>query len=207
MNNEIRRLGPVVFPGAARAGQRNGFEVVLEYDGQGGGPWLADLSHVPKWDIRAADFSDIRIWGRPAPAGPGECLTEKGGLIGRLDATRVLALDLACRAGGIGTPLATEITDGLCLLAVVGEAAAVMERVTPLDVFAPGAAPPVWIQGPLLHVPCHLVRLARAGDRDVVLIGVARGYGQSLAQGILAAGRDLGLVPGGWEVFGRLWDG
>ena len=204
MTNAIKRQGPVQFPGAARTEAKNGFDVVLAYEGQGGGPWLADLSHIPKWDLQDRDIEKISVWGLPVPEKPGQCRLDSGRLVGRLNPTQALAWDLSCESGRIGDPRATDLTDGWCVLAVVGARAPdVMERITPLDVFAPDATPPALVQGPVLHVPCRLVRLPGPGQGAVVLIAFSRGYGQSMVEGILAAAADLGLRPGGEEAFTR----
>mgnify|MGYP000867238037 CR=1 FL=1 len=60
--NKIPRVGPVFFPGAVRTEVRNGFEAVLEYENQGPGPWLVDLSHVSKWLIQDRNLSSVKIW-------------------------------------------------------------------------------------------------------------------------------------------------
>ena len=201
MTIQVRRVSPVFFPGAVRSETINGFETVLEYEGQGQGPWLVDLSHATKWDIQDRDLSSVRVWGMALPAKPGECVLEDGRLIARLNRTQAAAWDLSTRAESIEAPYATDITDGKCLLAVVGpRAAGVMERITALDLFAPRLAPPLLIQGPVLHVPCQVVRLEPTEAGEAVLMAFSRGYGQSMAEGILSAGSDLGLRPGGVEV-------
>ena len=207
MIKAIHRRGPVFFPGAVRTEIKNGYEVVQEYENPGDGPWLVDLSHVPKWDIQNRNITDVRVWSLTPPERPSECILEQGRLICRLNRVQVAAWDLSCRAGELCLPFATEITDGLCLLAVVGnEALAVMERITPLDVFAPGVTPPVLIQGPVLHIPCRLVRLRQTETREAVLIGFSRGYGQSMAESMLSAAGDLGLRQGGEDVFKPMLD-
>jgi glycine cleavage system aminomethyltransferase T len=100
---------------------------------------------------------------------------------------------------GEDNPVAfTETTDSHGWLAIIGAAAsAVMERVTSLDLFAPGRLPPFLTQGPVLQTPCQIV----TAGRDGVLIAVARGYGQTFADALLHAGRECGLAPAGEERF------
>jgi hypothetical protein len=86
---------------------RDGWEVVLAYHGESEGPFLVDLSHVPKWDVQDADLTHVRPMDVAIPGRPGDCILENGLLINRMNATqaaiwhlleKVTALDLYSRA-------------------------------------------------------------------------------------------------------------
>ena len=201
---KYQRRSPIDFgrPEARRV-QRQGWEVVLAFEGGGPGPWLIDLSHKTKWDLQDSNLARFQPWGLTIPQKPGECALEGGLLINRMNRTQCAIWHLG--EGEMDAPQEkayTETTDGLALLAVTGASGlAVMERVTSLDLASPRLTPPCLIQGPILHIPCQVVLLSRQDDAAVVLFSFSRGYGQSLAEAMLAAGSDLGLRPGGEEDF------
>ena len=71
---EYLRRSPVELPGLAlRTESRDGFRVVLEYENEGSGPFLVDLSHRPKWDLQAPDLESLKPWGIEVPEQPGQC--------------------------------------------------------------------------------------------------------------------------------------
>lgn len=202
----VMRRSPVSFAGAvaARSQSRGDWQVVLEYQDQGQGPWLVDLSHCPRWDLQDSSLDELHPWGLAMPQGFNQVLIQDGWLVNRLNRTQAQLWYL----GGEeieppAEPGLTEITDGQCLLALVGdEALSVMETACKLDLADPSRTPPFLVQGPVLHIPCQIVRLAGA-----VLMGFSRGYGQSFAEALLESGRPWGLKPGGEEVFSRLLAG
>ena len=53
MSTAFRR-SPVVFDPNAAEKRTNllGWEVVLAFEEEGGGPWLVDLSHLQRWDYQ-----------------------------------------------------------------------------------------------------------------------------------------------------------
>ncbi len=79
-----------------------------------------------------------------------------------------------------------------------------MEKVSPLDLSAPSKKTPFLFQGPVFHVRCQIVVLGEKGDNAVVLIACSRGYGQSMSEALLDAGKEWDLHPGGETVF-RDW--
>jgi len=196
----------VELPGRAlRTQSRNGFLVVLEYANEGSGPVLVDLSHRAKWDLQALDLDSLKPWGVEVPGKAGRCKFCKGLIIGRQSETQAATWHL-----GSGEPdapqdsAATEITDGWMLLALIGpEIFSIMEKVTSLDVCSPTQETPVWIQGPVLHVPCQVVVLGREQDRAALMLACSRGYGPTMVRALLEAGGPWDLRPAGEEAFTR----
>jgi hypothetical protein len=182
--------------------------VVLEYAGQGDGPYLVDLSHCAKWDFQDSGLDTRHPWGLTIPNQPGQSLVRDGWLINRMNRTqaqfwRIDGTDVTSP----GEPFATDITDGLCLLALAGRNVPdIVERITPLDIFSPDRQAPCLTQGPVLHIPCQMVRLETAEDVHVVLIGFSRGYGQTMAEAVLESGARHGLKVGGERLFGQLFN-
>jgi len=201
------RRSPVRFAAMpARVEERDGWDVVRSFDDEGDGPWLVDLSHRARWDYQDRRVSEHRPAGLEVPARPGEVGVARGLMINRMNRTQVAIWHVGPGpAPGLPDNEAnavafTETTDSHCWLAIIGAAAsAVTERVTSLDLFAPGRRPPFLTQGPVLQTPCQIV----TAGRDGVLIALARGYGQTFADALLHAGRERGLAPAGEERFTR----
>jgi len=96
----------------------------------------------------------------------------------------------------------TNVTEAYALLALVGpDVLSIMEKVTVLDLFSPDRKPPFLTMGPVLHVRSQVVVLAREVDSSAVLVACPRGYGQSMAEALLDAGKGRGLRPGGEDTF------
>jgi hypothetical protein len=205
----VMRTSPVVFSSSPlELEERHGWQVVLEYEGQGNGPFLVDLSHCAKWDLQDRELDDRHPWGLNIPGRPGQSLMRDGWLVNRMNRTQAQAWRIdGAMANGLDEPMATDITDGLCLLALVGRnVPEIMERITTLDVFAQDRPTPGLMQGPVLHIPCQLVNMGLFGDTGAVVCGFSRGYGQTMADAVLAAGAPHGLKPGGEGVFTRLFE-
>jgi hypothetical protein len=199
MTENIVRKSPINFGETpARTEQRDGWEVVLSY-GEGSGTFLIDLSHRAKWDVQDGDITSLKPFGLTVPENPGRCRYEKGLLINRMNRTQCAIWHLSGKRPETPEETAyTETTYGLTLLAVTGkEVLALMERVTTLDLGAPGLETPCLIQGPILHIPCQVVLFSRKEREPTILFSFSRGYGQAMAEAMLHAGKDLGLKPGG----------
>jgi hypothetical protein len=200
------RQSPVVFnvqPLETRL--QDGWKVVLSYANEDQGPFLIDLSHRRKWDIQHASLTTVRPRGLMFPASPGQCRLEPGRLLSRRNYTQAAIWHLADDGPGeIPEPYYSDVTEGFCLLALVGpEVFFVMEMVSSLDLTDPSSPPPFLVQGPVLHVPCHVAVLARNCETPVILMAFSRGYGQAMAEALLESGRVFGLRPGGESVFRR----
>lgn len=202
-----QRHSPVALMGpAAQMESRNGWEVVLQYHGEGEGPLLIDLSHRPKWDIQDADLAKMQPLGVGIPATPGQCVFEKGLLVSRMNRTQAAVWQLMEPAVGIPreTPY-TDFTEALALLALVGkDVLTMMERTTALDLADPSRPARFFLQGPVLDIPCQLAVLQKSTEQQVILLGCSRGYGQSMAAALLEAASPWGLRPGGENAFSKL---
>jgi len=183
--------------------RRDGWEVVLEYEDQGNGPFLIDLSHIPKWDVQGADLTHIRPMDVAIPDRPGDCILKNGILVNRMNATQAIIWHFSDAYPAFPQePAYTDVSDGYALMAVLAkDLFPIMEKVTPLDLSTPSKAPPFLLQGPVLHVRCQIVVLGEKGDGAAVLIACPSGYGQSACEALLDAGMEWGLRPAGETAF------
>lgn len=205
MNTEaIKRFSPIALQASpVELAQRDGWDVVLGYEGEKSGPWLVDLSHRSKFDIQSRALDTVTIFGKPVPGTPGECMLAEGWLVNRMNRTQAALWDLDAHEPGppVKELFATETTDGQCLLALVGDnLPRVMEKLTRLDCFPPGKATPFLIQGPAVHIPMQVVIFER-GSTGVVLMAFSRGYGQAVADAIMGSCREFPIRPGGEKRF------
>ena len=201
------RRSPVSFTATpAETETRDGWTVVLAYEGQDGckGPWLLDLSHRRRWDFQDGRLEKMRPMGMPVPKRFGEVGVNGGLAINRMNRTQVAIWHLGADAPPSPPDEIelTETTDGHCMLAFVGAGVPeVLEHLTPLDLFEPERPRPFLTQGPVLHVPCQIVTFAD----DLVVMTLARGYGEAFAEAALGAGGPAGLVPAGENAFSRVF--
>jgi len=200
------RSSPIRLPG--RPGQtefRQGWEVVLAYEEEKPGPFLVDLSHRPKWDVQDADLDRNRPGGLDFPETSNQCFLKDGLLVSRLNRTQAAVWSLGPEPlTPLETPAATDVTDASALLALVGPGTFdLMEKITRLDLQPRINKPPFLIQGPLLDIPAKMAVLKNGREGPIILLAVSRGYGQSLAENLLKAGREIGFIPGGELVFHR----
>ena len=204
MAENIIRRSPVTFDSTpAQTEMRDSWNIVLEYEDQGVGPWLIDLSHRARWDLQDREIDAIQPWGLNIPAAPGRCLYGNGVLINRLNRTQSslwhLAGDKPESPEGVAY---TDVTDATVLLAIVGKnLAALVEKLTSLDFFSPLNEPPFLLQGPLAHVPCQCVMLEKSQDSSGILFTCSRGYAQSMVHAVVDAGTEFGLKPAGESAF------
>ena len=57
---DIKRVSPVKFKSAPlKTEKRDNWDIVMEYAGEGEGPYLVDLSHKPRFDLQDADVGTI----------------------------------------------------------------------------------------------------------------------------------------------------
>lgn len=197
---EIQRRSPItILASPIRIEKRERWTVVLEYDDEGAGPWLVDLSHRPKWDLQDRDISQMSSFGIPMPQTPGTCRLENGILLNRLNETRASVWYLKGKVPEAPEGSAyTDMTEASVFLALAGNNVfCTTEKLTSLDLADPGKNPPFLLQGPFSHVPCQVVVLERNGQGGIVLLTCARGYGQDMVQSILDAGEEFGLRPAG----------
>ena len=139
-----RRRSPLILPNRPRKKEnRDGWEVILEYEDQGNGPFLIDLSHVPKWDVQDTRLSSVEPWGDRIPEISGSCTVQNGTLVTRMNPTQAAVWHLLQVDSIIPRhPAYTDVTDAYTLMAVLSkEVFSIMEKVTPLDLSSPAWRP------------------------------------------------------------------
>lgn len=203
----VRRRSPILLPITPEESEvRDGWDVILEYEREGDGPWLVDLSHRARWDVQDRHIGEQRPFGLAVPEEWGAVALKDGLLVNRMNRTQSSIWHVGPdRAPQIpATVEVTDTTDSHCWLAIIGESTPrVMEAVTSLDLFPPTVDIPRLVQGPVLHVPAQIVVF----PRDGVLLTVARGYGQTFVEALLHSTVDLGLRPAGERAFIGWWAG
>ena len=211
--SEYKRMSPIRWRATpAQVERRDGWDVVLKYEKEDGGPMLVDLSHLSRWDVQDRDIAALRPAGAAIPDGVGEVLMSEGYAVNRMNRTQASVWHLGSGLPWVpDEPFVTETTDAHAFLAILGaekQVYGLMERVCPLDLAAPGQGRPRLVQGPMLHIPCQIVPFsADAKGTAAVLIAFSRGYGQSMAEALLETGRSLGFRPGGESVFMKWLEG
>ena len=200
----IRRYSPVTFAHTpARTQVRNGWEVVLEYEDEATGPFLIDLSHIGKWDVQGENLSSLRPAGLVIPENSKHCSFTGSFMVNLIKWNWAtiwhFSQDMPDFAGDFSF---TNVTEAYALFALFGKAVfSIMEKVSALDLLSPERKPPFLTMGPVLHIRSQVVLLAREVDRSAVLVACPRGYGQSMAEALLEAGKEWGLRPGGENIF------
>lgn len=202
---EMQRQSPVQFKaGAQKMEMRDNWPVVLEYSGEGRGPFLVDLTHKVKWDLQDKNLPGRKPLGLDIPASPGDCAFQKGVMLNRLNGTQIAIWHLLAEAPELpGEPGYTDVTEATVFLALFGfNALAIAEKLTALDITDPQKQTPFLLQGPFSHVPCQVVILERGPGFDGgLLLTCSRGYAGSMVRAILEAGAEFGLRPAGEKRF------
>lgn len=200
----LHRHSPIALPGnPSGIESRQNWQVVLEYEQEGDGPWLVDLSHLPKWDLQGENLERLTPGGLAMPEQTLDCTYEDSLLITRVKSNWAMIWDLS---GSPRDPFddfaCTDVTESYSLLAVIGrETFALMEKVSSLDLTDPLNRPPFLLLGPVLHVRSQTVVLARDGLNTAVLIAAPRAYGQNMAKAMLKAGEEWSIRPAGENRF------
>jgi len=200
------RYSPVLLPKTtAQTESRNGWEVVLEYEDEGTGPFLVDLSHIGKWDVQGEDLPSLRPAGLAIPKDSAQCLLTGDFLLNLIKWNWATIWHFSSDMPEFADEFAfTNVTEAYALLAILGkEAFSIMEKLTSLDLLSPEQKPPFLIMGPVTHIRSQVIVLIRDDDKSAVLVACPRGYGQSLADLMLNAGREYDLMPGGEALFTR----
>jgi hypothetical protein len=203
MENIIRR-SPVSFDAQpAETEIRDNWPVVLEYDAEGTGPYVVDLSHRTRWDIQDADIAEFQPWGIQIPDVPGQCTFDNGILINRMNRTQASIWHLSGeKPDGPEGPAYTEVTDATVFLALFGKKIfSITEKLAALDFLDPLKDAPFLLQGPFSHVPCQIVTLEKTPQRCGILMTCSRGYAGAMMAAILDAGEEFGLRPAGESAF------
>jgi len=202
----IQRRSPLEFSAEPiKTETRDNWTVALEYEGEGSGPWLVDLSHRRRWDIQDGDLSTCQPFGCSIPEKYNQCGFDNGILINRMNRTQAAIWPLAGEAPPEPTETAyTETTDATLFVAIIGRhTLSIAEKLSALDLGDPANATPVLFQGPLSHVPCQIVVMDRSAENAGILFTCSRGYGRDMQRAVLQAGEEYGLRVAGESVFNR----
>lgn len=201
---EIKRQSPVAFSAnPARTENRDNWTVVLEYDNEGEGPHLIDLSHLPRWDVQDSALDAIAPEGVTIPESPGSCILENGTLINRMNRTQAAVWHLLPKSVAMpGESPFTDVSESTVFLAIVGEKTfAIAEKLSAMDFTDPLKSTPFLLQGPLSHVPCQVVTLCRDAGQSGILYTCSRGYAHDMVHAVVAAGAEFGLQAAGEDKF------
>jgi hypothetical protein len=202
---DIQRKSPVQFDvEAIKTEVRDNWKVALEYDDEGSGPYLVDLSHKARWDLQSADLAGFRPCDVTVPETPGQCALENGVMLNRMNRTQVAVWHLAGPAAAMpDDPAYTDVSEGTVFLALFGpKAFFIAEKLSSLDFLDPGKEAPFLLQGPFSHVPCQIVTLEKNAEGDGgVIFTCSRGYGHSMVHAVMEAGAEFGLRPAGENRF------
>ena len=203
MDSIIRRSAVSFDAVPVETEERDNWLVVLEYEDQGTGPYLVDLSHRARWDIQAAEIGGIQSLGLQIPDVPGQCAVDNGFLINRMNRTQASVWHLYGETPDFpDDPAFTDVTDSTAFLAVFGKALfAMLEKLTALDFLDPSRHTPFLLQGPLVHVPCQIVALEKTPETAGILMTCSRGYARDMVGAILDAGVEYNLRPAGEQAF------
>ena len=203
MENILRR-SPVVFDSkAAETTMQDDWLVVLEYEEQGQGPWVVDLSHRPRWDLQDHEISTRQPFGMTIPEIPGQSVFDNGILVNRMNRTQASIWHLSGEKLDVpDDPAFTDVTDVSMFLALLGkDLFPIAEKLTSLDFLDPTRQAPFLLQGPFSHVPCQIVTLGNTPEKSGILFTCSRGYARDMTATVLHAGAEFGLSPAGQNVF------
>lgn len=178
---------------------RDGWTVILEYEDEGEGPWLIDLSHRSRFDIQDGAIDQMTPWGLSIPKAPLESIFQNGVLINRMNRTQASVWHLAGATPHLPPASAfTDVTEAALLIALVGKPVfSIFEKLTAMDLQDPKKAHPFLLQGPVAHVPCQMVVFKRSADQSAVLWTCSRGYGHDMIHAVMDAGAEFGIRPAG----------
>lgn len=204
---EIKRESPVRFGIIPKRTEiRDNWTVALEYEDEGGGPWIVDLAHKTRWDLQDSKISDLSVGELAVPGQPGDCTFAESTLINRMNGTQASIWHLGVSAPDFPDFSGyTEVSETTVFIAIFGpKAFQVAEKLTNLDFMAPDKKTPFLLQGPFCHVPCQIVTMEQDADNGGFLLTCSRGYGDSMVHAVMEAGAEFGLQPAGENRF-RDW--
>lgn len=202
---KLQRVSPVVLKSTpVKTEQRDNWEVVMEYSGEGDGPYLIDLSHKLRFDLQDANLAAKTPFGINLPETYGSCALENGFLASRMNRTQVSLYNLDGQ-DNVSMPEEsgfTDVTESTVCVALIGKNVfSICEKLTALDFMDPLRVAPFLFQGPFSHVPCQIVTLSKEGDASGLVLTCSRGYGRDMIHSILHAGEEFGLTPAGESRF------
>jgi hypothetical protein len=202
--SQIRRESPIQFGlNPKETATIDNWTVALEYDEEGSGPWIVDLSHKARWDLQDRNVGDFTPCDQPVPASPGQSVLSGDILINRMNGTQASIYHLGTAAELPNDSAYTNVTESTLFVALFGSNAfLIAEKLTNLDFMCPDKSAPFLLQGPFCHVPCQIVTLEKTAEgHGGFLMTCSRGYGDSMITAIRKAGAEFGLRPAGENRF------
>jgi len=188
----------------AKTSSRRGWEVALSFPGDEGTPVVVDLSHAGKWELYARELEGRQVGPAVIPATPGQVALTAGLAVSLCRPSVALVWQLSENASPVlpADVDYTEITDGVALMALIGEdVPRVLEKVSDLDLALPAEQTVGLVQGPVLDTPAQVMVVSDRNATPGVLLAVSRGYGQSVLEALMDAGAQFGLQPAGEQRF------
>ena len=203
MQNIVRQSAVSFDAIPVRTENRDNWSVVLEYEDEGAGPYVVDLSHRSRWDLQDAEIGGVQTMGIRVPDKPGQCVFENGFLINRMNRTQASVWHLSGETPALpDDPAFTDITDSTVFLAVFGQDLfAILEKLSALDFLDFSRQTPFLLQGPFSHLPCQIVTLDKTPGKSGILMTCSRGYARDMVGAILEAGMEFKLRPAGEQAF------
>ena len=183
---------------------RSNWPVVLEYDREGSGPWLVDLSHKTRWDLQEKHIGNQTVCDLAVPETPGQCTFSGTTLVSRMNSTQASVYHLGQAVPAPPTlPGYTDVSEATLFLALFGpKAFSVAEKMTNLDFLNPARVPPFLLQGPFCRLACQIITLDKSSGYDGgFLLACSRGYGDCMVNAIMKAGAEFSLRPAGENRF------
>jgi hypothetical protein len=201
---EIKRVSPVVFKSTpVKTENRDNWEIVMEYEGEGEGPFLIDLTYKQRFDFQDSDIGGQKPFQITIPELSGHSILDKGLLYNRMNNTQISIYNFNKK--NIVMPEEkgfTDVTEATLFVALVGKNIfSICEKLTSLDFMNPEKKTPFLFQGPFSHVPCQIVTISQDMENPGLVLTCSRGYGRDMIHAILDAGKEFGLKPAGEEKF------
>lgn len=201
-----RRLSPISVPFVPETTEeRDGWKIVLSHRHEDPSLAIIDLSHIRKWEIYGPRLHEQMLDSLYIPRIPGQISLSKDMAVALCRPSVALAWQFNYSAfTPSGTATYADVTDGYALLALIGDdGPRIMEKITNVDLALASNQHARLIQGPFLDIPAKIMVFSMGDCNKGMLIGVARGFGQSVVDVILDAGIEFGLKPAGEKVFER----
>ncbi|MBF0258697.1 MAG: sarcosine oxidase subunit gamma SoxG [Desulfamplus sp.] len=201
---EIKRYSPISFKSSPKRSEaRENWTVVMEYDAEGQGPYLVDLSHITRLDVQSSSLDSITPFGITIPAVPCESILQDSILINRMNRIQASVFCLSGKRPQMPTESSyTETTEvGMCMAIIGKDVFSITEKLTSLDFLDPAKKTPFLYQGPMSHIPCQIITLSRDGSKSGMIFTASRGYGEDMVHAIMDAGAEFGLKPAGEDKF------
>ena len=201
---KIQRVSPVELKGSpVKTKNVDNWKIVMEYEGEGNGPHLIDLTHKQRFDLQNSDLNGQKPFQITIPETPGSSVLDKGMLINRMNNTQASIYNFGEKPVELpGDPGFTDVTEATLFVALIGKNIfSICEKLTSLDFMDPEKKAPFLFQGPFSHVPCQIVTLNKDIEHQGLVLTCSRGYGRDMIHAILGAGEEFGLKPAGEEKF------